>query len=155
MVALLAAAGCGSDAFQSPLASLQAASSSSGSSLSAGSPVIDAGIIFAGQTNYRCLPLAELGLDGVSSASDIAEITTSCQCVTANLVGYHDSPSQIAEALRLDFAPSKSSAGQHVPAHLAVEVTLQLKSGSTRALTVNVLETQSTAVAPMTVRSGP
>jgi hypothetical protein len=70
----------------------------------------------------------------------------------ASLVGYHQSPSRIEDALRLDFTPDKPMDGEHRPAHLAVEITLQLRSGNTQTRTVNVLETLPVVLAPTSVR---
>ncbi len=147
MVAFLAATGCNANTFPSQLAGLQSGAASGNSEL-VHTREIDAGIIFAGQASYLCLPLTELGLDGVRSASDIATVTTSCECVQASLLSYHHSSSRVEEALRLDFTPDEPTDGAHRPSHLAVEVTLTLTAGSQRSLRLNVLETQAVVHAP-------
>ena len=149
MVAFLAATGCTADWFSSPLADVQSRTTST-SSGRADTREINAGIIFAGQASYLCLPLTELGLDGVHAASDVAALSTSCACVHASLVAYHRSSTQSEDALRLDFTPDEPTDREHRPAHLAVEVTLQLSSGSQRTLRVNLLETQLVASDPRT-----
>ncbi len=106
---------------------------------------IDAGIIFAGQASYLCFPLTELGLDGVRSASNIAAVTTSCECVQASLLSYYFSSSRVEDALRLDFTPYEATDGAHRPSPLAVEVTLKLTGGGQRTLRLNV---QSVVHAP-------
>jgi hypothetical protein len=93
------------------------------------------------KTAYCCMPLSELELDGIESAGDIANISTSCRCVRATIVGYLHSPSESRDALRIDFLPEKAAAVS-VPTRLVVEITITTTSGAARTLTVNVLETQ-------------
>jgi hypothetical protein len=117
------------------------------------SPEIDAGIVFTGQTNYYCLPLSKLRLDGIDSAIDIAEIKSSCDCVRASVVGYRHSPSQVKDALRIDFVPEDAASTEMIPAKLAVEITITTFAGIVRTLTVNVLDTQVVATYPSSSRS--
>ncbi|MEZ6153535.1 MAG: hypothetical protein R3C09_25830 [Pirellulaceae bacterium] len=115
------------------------------------SPEIDVNT-FTGQTNYYCLPLSKLRLDGIDSAIDIAEIKSSCDCVRASVVGYRHSP-RMKDALRIDFVPEDAASTEMIPAKLAVEITITTFAGIVRTLTVNVLDTQVVATYPSSSRS--
>lgn len=107
---------------------------------------IDAGIFFVGHNNYICLPLTTLGVDEITSPSDVVSISTSCHCIKASIVGYYHNRSTINHALRLDFTSDSTTPADDVRiARLAVEVVLKFASGSSKSLTVNVLETKLVA----------
>jgi hypothetical protein len=105
--------------------------------------VLDSGVVFANEACYVCFPLSRLG---ISQASRVRRIISSCECVRPSLVRYHDHLRQEMDALRLDFVPEgKGTANSgHVPYQsslLSVEVRLELASGDERKVTVNFLQT--------------
>lgn len=60
---------------------------------------VDAGVVFVDEATYRCIPLSELD---IASADQIESIETSCECIEVYTIVYRKSPTEVAEALRLN-----------------------------------------------------
>jgi hypothetical protein len=83
-----------------------------------------AGVIFASEPSYLCVPLSRLGID---SADRIERIDSSCDCVRPRLVHFLDQNGQKARALRLDFVPNSNPPSDHKPSEtFALQVELGL-----------------------------
>ncbi len=107
------------------------------------SPSIDAGIMFADQANYLCVPLSRLG---ISSADEVLAVNSSCECTRPSIIEYQETRAQSARALRVDFEPEPGMAGsQAAPMNLAVEVSLELGAGRRATATIQFLHTQVVA----------
>ena len=98
---------------------------------------IDAGVIFAGESNYLCIPFKRLGL---ASSAQITSIETSCECVAGSVVSFQTPTKTVARAVRLDFAPEPLSANSDfVPMLLSVQVALEIADvRSKREFSVNL-----------------
>lgn len=64
------------------------------------SSTFDAGILFANESSYVCIPLEKLGID---IAKEIFSVKSSCQCVRPSVVRYRQRESVGGIALQLDF----------------------------------------------------
>lgn len=105
---------------------------------------LDAGVVFADQANYLCIPLSRLG---ISTDDEVLEVRSSCECTQPSIVKYHDTTTKAGHALRIDFKPEPViAASQASPANLAVEVTLELASGPSTTATIRFLHTSAVEV---------
>ena len=85
---------------------------------------IDAGIVFADETSYLCIPFSRVG---VADRKDVLSVTTSCECTSASIVQFVDVNAQLANALRVDFTPeSAASESQTAAVNLGIVITLRL-----------------------------
>ncbi len=66
--------------------------------------VIDAGITFADEASYLCIPLTRFG---VGDSEDVLSVETSCDCTQASIVSFNESAQRKSKALRLDFVSEK------------------------------------------------
>ncbi len=98
---------------------------------------IDAGVIEASQPNYSCLPLRTLG---ISRASCVKSVDSSCECVRPSLVRYTDESGTWEDALRLDFISDVMSTlpEQPTPISSRLSVIIKLKLGDSRTTVVRV-----------------
>ena len=134
---ILAAEGCSSPVGFSADATIPAASPLSyvGSS----SNRYDAGVLFANEESYLCLPLEKLGID---PAQEIVSVKSSCECVRPSVVRYLQRRSQEGVALRLDFVEdTQGHADETSPSSLAVEIKFQFASGTEHSVTIQFLHT--------------
>lgn len=100
---------------------------------------IDAGIVFANQSSYICVPLAQIG---VMHSDDVISVKSSCECVQPLIVEYLEAPAKVGRALRVDFIPELShSIAPTAPAKLAVEIILELDGGSKKTASIKFLHT--------------
>ena len=97
----------------------------------------DAGVIFAGESNYLCIPFERLGL---AFSTQITSIETSCECVQGSVVSYLTPNKATAQAIRLDFAPEPLlEDSEFVPMLLSVQVALEIEGvKSKREFSVNL-----------------
>lgn len=101
--------------------------------------MIDAGIVFADEASYLCVPLSRLG---ISDSDEVLSVQTSCECTRPSVVQFDESPSKTARALRIDFRPEPSTSdSKHAPSNLAVKVTLRFTGGRTTVVTIQFLHT--------------
>ncbi len=140
---ILAAGGCGS-----PLGLFADATIPAASPLShVGNPSnrYDAGVLFANEESYLCLPLEKLGID---PAQEILSVKSSCECVRPSVVRFLQRGSQEGVALRLDFVEdTRGHAGETNPSSLAVEIKFQFASGTEQSVTIQFLHTTQTGTA--------
>lgn len=61
---------------------------------------MDAGVVFIREASYRCIPLAEFGIE---TADQVESVDSSCECVRPRLVSYLDDTQVSRDAVRLDF----------------------------------------------------
>ncbi len=100
---------------------------------------IDAGVVFADQANYLCVPLSRLG---ISTGDEVLAVKSSCECTRPSIVEYQETTTKSDRALRIDFEPEPTVPGSHAaPASLAVEVTLELAGGRSTSATIQFLHT--------------
>lgn len=128
--------GCNSPAALSVDASVSTASQFSQSRRTA--KKFDAGVVFANEASYLCIPLEKLGID---SAQEILSIKSSCECVRPSAVRYVRQISQDGVALRLDFVKDSQTQDNSDPVSLAVSIKLQLASGIEHSVTIQFLHT--------------
>lgn len=84
----------------------------------------DAGILFADESNYLCIPFDRLGL---TDSTQVASIATSCECVRGSVVSFLTPDEMVARAVRLDFAPEAQSLNSpFIPVALSVEVMIKI-----------------------------
>jgi len=98
----------------------------------------DAGVLFANEASYLCIPLERLG---IGSAQEILSIKSSCECVRPSAVRYVRQISQDGVALRLDFVKDSQAQDNMDPVSLAVTIKLQLASGIEQSVTIQFLHT--------------
>ncbi len=98
----------------------------------------DAGVIFASESSYLCIPFERLGLN---SSDQVAAIKTSCECVRGSAVSYLAPNKTVARALRFKFVPeSRSDKSLSVVASLSVRVTIEMKGiGNHREFSINLI----------------
>ncbi len=85
--------------------------------------VIDAGIIFANEANYLCIPLSRFG---VADSEEVLSVETSCDCTQPSIVSVNEAAERKSKGLRFDFVSEKNLV--HLkPSQLAVSVTIRLK----------------------------
>ena len=134
---ILAAGGCGSPLGLFADATIPAASQFS--HVGCSSNRYDAGVLFANEESYLCLPLEKLGID---PAQEIVSVTSSCECVRPSVVRYLQRRSQEGVALRLDFVEdTQRQEHETSPCSLAVEIKLQFASGTEQSVTIQFLHT--------------
>ena len=101
---------------------------------------IDFGVIFVDEASYVAFPLADLGLD---SDEEIANLSSSCECVVPSVCDVQKSSQSTDRVLRFDFRketqPSESEAFH--PQNLGVIVNVQYASGATKSVTFLMLHT--------------
>ena len=141
---ILAASGCGS-----PLHGLFADATvpavSQLSHVGSSSNRYDAGVLFANEASYVCLPLEKLGID---PSQVIVSIKSSCECVRPSVVRFLQRRSQEGVALRLDFVEdTQGQKDETSPSSLAVEIKFQFASGSEHSVTIQFLHTTQTGTA--------
>lgn len=97
----------------------------------------DAGVIFADESNYLCIPFERLKL---VPSTQIVSIETSCECVRGSVVSYVTPNQTTAYAVRLDFVPEPhSNQSEFVSMLLSVRVTLEIESiGGKKEFTVEL-----------------
>lgn len=105
-----------------------------------GKVTIDAGVIFASEASYICVPLSQIG---VEDAGHIQRIESSCDCVRPIVTQFVDQNGRIVSALRLDFAPegrNSPSVDQVAPVDLlSVELTFSTVDLAVMKVNVNFL----------------
>ena len=85
---------------------------------------IDAGVVFADEASYLCVPLSRFG---ISSSTEVQSVRTSCDCTPPPIVQFCDSTGKMERALRLDFAVELASdCANPTSSNLAFEVRYQL-----------------------------
>ena len=94
---------------------------------------IDAGVIFADQLSYFCIPLARYQ---VGSANNVESIRTSYKCVLASLVKYEIGDGETVDCIRFDFVPEHRSDRLSSPVQLAVNVAITLFSGESQQFSI-------------------
>ncbi|HAC92291.1 MAG TPA: hypothetical protein DCF63_16930 [Planctomycetaceae bacterium] len=104
---------------------------------------LDAGVVFADELSYLCVPLSRIG--GLATA-DILSMESSCDCVRPSLVRYLDSTGEEVGGLRLDFLREQgnkiiSGTKPNNATILSVELKLNLRDSEERTLDVNFLQT--------------
>jgi len=98
--------------------------------------IIDAGIVFADEASYLCVPLSRLG---IADADEVLSVDTSCDCSRPSIVHFDESPSKTARALRIDFIPEPVTArSKHATSNLSVVVTLRLREGRTTVAKIKI-----------------
>ena len=118
----------------------------------ASGPVV-AGVMFVDESSYLCFPLSRFG---VASARDVVSVDSSCDCAEGSLLAFRDVRGDSVDALRIDFIPekkveggdrdrSRDGSGDGKAASLMVELTLQLRSGGPKTVTVEFLHTTRVA----------
>lgn len=96
----------------------------SGSPSQVGPLKIDAGVIFAGESSYLCIPFERLGL---SPSAEVASVKTSCECVKGSVVSYQTPSRSEAQAIRLDFVPEVDDTHREfTPMLLSVQIELAM-----------------------------
>lgn len=98
--------------------------------------VIEGGIVFDDSRSYLCWPFDKLGLD---ESTEVASVTTSCECVLGEAVAYQRSKDKVSKAILLKFPPEEEQHDQ--PANLSVIVTVKTNAGVSKEFTVNILRT--------------
>ena len=99
--------------------------------------VIDAGIVFADEAKYLCVPLTQLG---IADSDEVLSVNTSCECTHVSIVQFGKSSTTTARALRIDFrSETATSDSKQALSNLAVKVTLQLSNGHTAVATIQFL----------------
>jgi len=100
----------------------------------------DLGVIFIDEASYVAFPLADLGLD---SDEEIANLSSSCDCVVPSVIDVQKSSQSTDRVLRLDFRkenqPSESDAFH--PQNLGVIINVRYASGATKSVTFLMLHT--------------
>ncbi len=96
--------------------------------------VIDAGIVFANEASYLCVPLRRLG---IADSDEVITVQSSCDCSLPSIIQFDESPIKTARALRIDFIPEPATASsKRATSNLSVEVTLRLREGRTKVTTI-------------------
>ena len=99
----------------------------------------DAGVLFANEASYLCIPLEKLG---INPAQEILSVKSSCECVRPSVVRFLQRRSQEGVALRLDFVEdTQGHADETSPSSLAVEIKLQFASGTEQSVSIQFLHT--------------
>ena len=101
--------------------------------LSEQSHVVDLGVLFADRESWFCYPLRQFGIE---NASDIIRIESSCDCVSAEVVGYVDATNRSVSGLSISVAPDTDAA---VAASLIVELNLHLTNSPPVAIRLRFL----------------
>jgi hypothetical protein len=119
------------------------AKSPSNEQLSTPTPVeIDAGIIFADEANYLCIPLSRIG---IADSEEVNSVKSSCECSVPSIVQYYESGGRAARSLRMDFTPDPHAGApalsNPVPSNIAVAVTIHLRGGRTSYTAIRFLRT--------------
>jgi hypothetical protein len=100
----------------------------------------DLGVIFIDEASYVAFPLADLGLD---SDGEIANLSSSCECVVPSVCDVQKSSRLTDRVLRLDFRietqPSEIEAFH--PQNLGVIINVQYASGAKQSVTFLMLHT--------------
>ncbi len=79
---------------------------------------LDLGVLFSQRESRFCYPLRQFGIE---NPSDVIRIDSSCDCVTAEVVGYVDATNRPASGLSICVAPDSNAAAA---ASLIVELKL-------------------------------
>ncbi len=98
--------------------------------------VVEAGIIFANEDNYLCVPLSRFG---IADSEEVLSVETSCECTQPSIITYKESPQQELRGLRIDIEPETNST-QFRSSALAVAVKIHLEKRTALA-TVRFLHT--------------
>ena len=100
----------------------------------------DLGVIFIDEASYVAFPLADLGLD---SDGEIANLSSSCECVVPSVCDVQKTSQLTDRVLRLDFRketqPSEIEAFH--PQNLGVIINVQYASGAKQSVTFLMLHT--------------
>ncbi len=110
------------------------------------STFFDAGILFANETSYLCIPFEKLGIE---SGKEIVSIKSSCECVRPSVVHYLLRKSEEGIALRLDFVEVEDWKSQVEvnPNSLGVKIEFQFASGTEQSVTIQFLQTLQKGIA--------
>ncbi len=98
----------------------------------------DAGIVFANEASYVCIPLEKFR---INPAQEIVLIKSSCECVRPSVVRYLLQQKEEGVALRLDFVDDTKGQVEINPISLAVEIKFQFASGTEQSTTIQFLHT--------------
>lgn len=79
---------------------------------------LDLGVLFSQRESCFCYPLRQFGIE---NADDVIRIDSSCDCVTAEVVGYVDTSNRPVSGLSICVAPDKDATAT---ASLIVELHL-------------------------------
>lgn len=79
---------------------------------------LDLGVLFSQRESCFCYPLRQFGIE---NADDVIRIDSSCDCVTAEVVGYVDASNRPVSGLSICVAPDKDATAA---ASLIVELKL-------------------------------
>jgi len=101
--------------------------------------VIDAGIIFADEASYLCVPLRRLG---IADSDEVLSVITSCECTDPSIVRFNESRNKVSRALYVKFAPESAiPTVEPTPLNLGVVITLEMSSGQITSATIQFLHT--------------
>ena len=104
------------------------------------STVFDAGVLFANEASYLCIPLEKLR---INPAQEILSVKSSCECVRPSVVRFLQRRSQEGVALRLDFVEdTKGQEDETSPSSLAGEIKFEFASGTEQSVTIQFLHTR-------------
>ena len=100
----------------------------------------DLGVIFIDEASYVAFPLADLGLD---SDEEIANLSSSCECVVPSVCHIQKSSQSTDRVLRLDFRreTQPSEIETFHPQNLGVIIKVQYASGAKQSVTFLMLHT--------------
>ena len=102
------------------------------------STVFDAGVLFANEASYLCIPLEKLGID---PSQEIVSLKSSCECVRPSVIRYFKRQSQEGVALRLDFGDDSNGKDETSPTPLSVEIQFEFAVGAKQSVTIQLLHT--------------
>ena len=102
----------------------------------------DAGVVFADEASYICIPLEKLGID---VGKEIASIKSSCECVRPSVVRYLRRKSEEGVAIRLDFVEESNAQDEINPVLLGVAITVTFVSGDEQLVSILFLHTSPLA----------
>ena len=129
--------GCGPHADAS--AKSFAESPSSEQSASAKPIVIDAGIIFADEANYLCVPLTQFGIAG---SEEVLSVQSTCECSRPRIVNYLESSNRVSHAVRIDFErQTVATNSELMGANLVIEISFLFSSGKSTVGKIKFLNT--------------
>ena len=110
---------------------------STNTSKAAGPLLIDAGVVFADESSYHCVPLSRLG---VTDFEEVVSLDSSCECTQFSIVRFDETAGGAARGLRISFIPGATNTKQ-VPTNLAVRVNMLLSTRRTVVLSIRLLHT--------------
>ena len=104
----------------------------------------DLGIIFIDEASYVAFPLTDLGLD---SDREIANLSSSCECVVPSVCEVQKTSQSTDRVLRLDFQRETQASENEAfhPQNLGVIINVQYASGAKQSATFLMLHTVRTS----------